>query len=54
MRVRLNDLSKIRARINNFGKLDFGLVNHINKNLKIVFNSGGNIAGLINEKANTE
>lgn len=53
-RYRLNELSKIRLKVNNFGKLDFGISSLVNKNLKIIFNTGGNISGVLGEKSNPE
>lgn len=54
VRYRLNELSKIRLKANNFGKLDFGLSSRVNPNLKIVFNTGGNMSSVLGEKSNPE
>lgn len=47
MRYRLNPASKLRLKLNNNGKLDFSLINFMNENFALGFNTGGNISNLL-------
>ena len=51
IRYILNPTTKVKAKINNFGRVDIALVGRLQNNIRATFNAGGTVAGIANEKA---